>query len=185
MSTDNTNNFIKDSGMYITNINKTLKNIKLDVIADFICIKNKGMIISTNKIASPLDLQTIKKYIKNAYYIKVEHMESPRLLQSKSYLKIIGISYLSEQTNACITFDNIDKILKNTHIFNNIVLVSKPRVIKVFSKSNMAIVWIDIWNAQSGSKAKSLINRRFNIGSFIITIRGANINSSVLQCKNC
>lgn len=71
-------------------------------------------------------------------------MEPLRLPQSKSYLKIIGILYLSEQTNTCITSDEIDKILKNTHIFNNIVLASKPRVIKVSSKSNMAIVWINI-----------------------------------------
>ena len=61
-----------------------------------------------------------------------------------SYLKIIGILYLSEQTNSYISSDNIDKILKSNHIFNDIVLASKPRLIKVFSKSDMAIIWINI-----------------------------------------
>ena len=179
MSIDNANNFVKESSIHVANINRLLKNIKLDVMADFIHIKNTGMAISTNKVTNLLDLQMIKKYIKNTCCIEVEQIEPLRLSQSKSYLKIIGIPNLSEQTNTCIISDEIDKILKNTHIFNDIVLASKLRVIKVFPKSNMAIIWIDIWNAQSSTKVKSLINRRFNVRSFIITIRGANMNSEV------
>jgi len=56
MNTNSTNSFIKDSSTYIININKTLKNIKLNVMMDFIHIDNKGIIIITNNIASPLDL---------------------------------------------------------------------------------------------------------------------------------
>ena len=32
---------------------------------------------------------------------------------------------------------------------------------------------------------KNIINCRFNIGRFITTIKGTNINPGVLQCKNC
>ena len=49
----------------------------------------------------------------------------------------------------------------------------------------MAIVWIDIWDVQSGKNAKMLINRCFNVGNYIATIRGANMNPGVPQCKNC
>ena len=63
--------------------------------------------------------------------------------------------------------------------------MSKPRVIKVFPKSNMAIIWIDIWDAQSDTRAKDLINRYFNVRMYIATIRGANMNSGILQYKNC
>ena len=48
----------------------------------------------------------------------------------------------------------------------------------------MAIVWIDIWDAQSGAKAKGLINRCFNVGKYIATVRMANANPSIPQCKN-
>ena len=34
-------------------------------------------------------------------------------------------------------------------------------------------------------KAKDLINRCFNVGSFIATIRPTNVNSGIPQCKNC
>ena len=71
-------------------------------------------------------------------------MESLKLSQLKSYLKLISIPYLSKKINSCITSDEVDNILKNTHIFNDVVLASKPRVIKISPKSNMAIIWIDI-----------------------------------------
>ena len=144
MSIDNANNFVKESSNHIANINRAFKNIKLDVLADFIQVKNKGIVISTIKVTNPLNLQTIENYIKSAHSIEVEYMESPRLLQSKSYLKLISIPFLSKKTNSRITSDEIDNILKTTHIFNDMVLASKPKVIKVSLKSDMAIVWIDI-----------------------------------------
>ena len=49
----------------------------------------------------------------------------------------------------------------------------------------MSIVWIDIWDIQSSSNAKMLINRCFNVGRYITTIRGANMSLGVPQCKNC
>ena len=49
----------------------------------------------------------------------------------------------------------------------------------------MAIIWLDIWDAQSGNNAKLLINRYFNIGKYITTIHGTNINLGILQYKNC
>ena len=49
----------------------------------------------------------------------------------------------------------------------------------------MAIVWINIWDVQSSQNTKLLINRCFNIGNNIATIRGANMNLGVPQCKNC
>ena len=44
----------------------------------------------------------------------------------------------------------------------------------------MAIVWIDIWDVQSGNNAKVLINRYFNMDSYIATIHEANMNFGVL-----
>ena len=49
----------------------------------------------------------------------------------------------------------------------------------------MSIVWIDIWDVQSRTNTKMLINRCFNIGKYIATIWGANMNPGVPQCKNC
>ena len=67
-------------------------------------------------------------------------------------------------------------------------MLSKPyhkRVIKTSPKFDIAIIWIDIWDTQSKKNSKMIINRCFNVGKHIATIWGANMNSDVLQYKNC
>ena len=131
-------------------------------------------------------MSIIDNYVKNSNDINSLQVNEPHLPKSKSYLKITGISFFSySNSQERLTSDDIEAILKQNHIFDNISLASKLRVIKVSPKSDMSIVWIDIWNVQSGKNAKMLINRCFNIGNFIATIRGANMNPGVPQCKNC
>ena len=65
MNTKNRNCFMKELSAHVYNINRALKNIKSEIIADFIHLDNKGIIITTNKMTSMLNLQTIKRYIKN------------------------------------------------------------------------------------------------------------------------
>jgi len=74
----------------------------------------------------------------------------------------------------------VEIILKNNYIFNNISIASQPRVIKISSKSDMAIIWLDIWDTQSDTITKGLINRCINIGSFIAIVYRANMNLGVL-----
>ena len=113
-------------------------------------------------------------------------VEEPYLPQSKSYLKITSIPYFPNgKSQKHLNISNVESALKQNHIFNDIKLASKPRVIKVLPKSDMLIVWIDIWDFQSGKKAKCLINWCFNFGGYIVTIHGANMNPEVPQCKNC
>ena len=96
--------------------------------------------IVTNKVMSPLDLQTIESYVKSAKHIKTEGVEVPWLLQSKSYLKIIDIPYIRENTNIPIISEVVEEIIKKNYIFNNIALASRSQIIKVFPKSNIAII---------------------------------------------
>jgi len=185
MSVELSKKFIKDSSMHVININHALKGINSKMIVDFICVEDKSIVITTNKISSNSDLQEIEKYIKNSFSSEVEQISSPRLPQSKFYLKIVGILYINDVTNSHFSSDDVKSILRSNHIFNNIVLASRPHIIKVSPKSNMSIIWIDIWDSQSGSNAKKIINRCFNVGSFIATVWGANMNPGVPQCKNC
>ena len=122
-----------------------------------------------------LDLNTIKKYIKNIDVVDSKDVITPWLPQSGSYLKILDIPYIIEDTNTSVSSEIVEQILQTTYIFNNIVLASKSRVIKSSPKSDIAVIWIDIWDVQSSFKAKSLINRYFNIGNYITTIQDTNM----------
>ena len=72
--------------------------------------------------------------------VNSNNVMSPRLLQSKSYLKILGIPYLWKDTNLSITPNIIERVIKSTHIFDDTVLASYPQVIKASPKSDMAVI---------------------------------------------
>ena len=112
-----------------------------------------------NKPANALDLSTIKKYLKNIENVNSNSIEGPCLPKSKLYMKIIGLPYKTDQ--GVITPNYIEGVLKELHLFKDVVLALKPHVIKASPKSNMVVVWVDIWDFQSGSSAKNIINQIF------------------------
>ena len=144
MGKNNINKFMALSSIHIANLNRSLKNIKSDVIIDYIQLELIGITIVTNKVALSLNLQVIENYVKNVENVNLEYIEAPRLPQLKFYLKIIGIPYFIENTNISIMLDFIESIIKSNYIFNNLSLISKPQVIKASSKSDIAIIWVDI-----------------------------------------
>ena len=136
----NKNNFMRESSAYVTNMNRVLKNIKTDVIVDFVQSDSNGIIIITNKVVLNSELQTIENYVKNTDHISTDSVEVLRLFQSKFYFKIIGIFFFQKNINTPINSSIVEDIIKKNHIFNNITLVSKPCIIKVSPKSDIAII---------------------------------------------
>ena len=186
MSSDNISKFMKNSSLHVASINWSLRNTKSEVLVDFIWSDVSSVTVITNKVTVQSDLYIIENYIKKIDDIDSINIDTSHLPQSKFYLKIIGIPYfLHNNSNEHLTPNDIENIIKQNQIFDNIVLTSKLCIIKVSPKSDMSIIWIDIWNIQSGSKAKGLINKCFNVRRFIVTIWGANMNPGVPQYKNC
>ena len=174
---------VNSAHTHITNVNKCLKNSKSDIVANFICITNNGIVITTNKPANNVNLSTIEKYLKSIQNVDSDSIKSPHLPKSKSYMKIIGLPYKIKQD--VISPNYIESVLKATHLFKDVVLASKPHVIKASPKSDMAVVWVDILDSQSSSLVKNIINYHFNIGCFIATVKDTNMSPGVSQCKNC
>jgi len=138
MAKSNAELIVNSANLHIANINKYLKNMKSDIIADFICITNEEVIITMNKPANTSNLSTIKKYIKNISNINLDSIDSPHLPKSKSYLKIIRFSHKME--NRLITPNFVESVVKELHLFENIMSASKPHIIKALFKSDIAVV---------------------------------------------
>ena len=85
----NLNKFMAMSSIYIVNINRALKSIKSDTIADFVQADQRSLTITTNKVTFMSDLNTIERYIKNVNIVNSEDVIASQLPQSKSYLKIL------------------------------------------------------------------------------------------------
>ena len=140
MRLNNAKRVMAKANTYISNINRFLKGVKSEISVDFICSDNKELLITTNKVAVTSDLNIIKKYIKNFNDINSSNIISLRLLQSKSYLKILSISYFVKDTNLFISSNIIESVIKTNYIFNNIVLALQPCIIKISPRSDMAVI---------------------------------------------
>ena len=77
ISSKNIMKFIKNSSLHITNINRSLRNTKSEVLVDFIQLDPLGITVVTNKVALQSDLQIIEHYIKNANDINSLHIKVP------------------------------------------------------------------------------------------------------------
>ena len=130
--------------IYISNFNKCLKNSKSDIVADFICLTNNGIIITLNKLANTFNLAIIEIFLKNINNVNSDSIKGPCFPKSKLYMKIIELPYKTKQE--VITSDNIESIFKKLHLFKDVMLVSKLRIIKALPKSDIAVIWVDIWN---------------------------------------
>ena len=169
-----------EANAHIFQINMLLKSIKSTTRAKFIRPCPGGISINTNSILNTSNLNIIERYLKSINGTGNDEVLALRLPQSKSYLKITGISYIQPNGNK-LTNDNITTTMKQLELFEPVNLAAKPRVIKASPKSDMTIIWFDIWDSQNGSKAKLLINHSFNFGRYITTIRATNMNPPRLE----
>jgi len=132
-----------NASTHIFQINVLLKNVKSSMCSKFIRPYSSGIAIVINNVPNPSDLSIIEKYFKSVEGINGNDIPSPRLLQSKSYLKIMGLPYLRADGNK-ITSENVIDFMKHINLFENVSLATKPYIIKALPKSDMAIIWFDI-----------------------------------------
>jgi len=135
-----------EANTHIFQINILLKSIKSTMRAKFIHLCPGGISINTNSVPSTSDLNTIERYLKSINSAGNDKVLAPWLPQSKSYLKITSIPYIQPNGNK-LTGDNIITTMKHLELFEPVNLTAKPRVIKASSKSDITIIWFDIWDS--------------------------------------
>jgi len=140
ISKSNTNIIGSNASFHIKSINRYLKETNLNTLANFIYMKKFDIIVTTNQAASVQDINIIEKVLKEAENVNWDLIESSHLLQFKLYLKILGLLYYLENTNNPITSELVEGVIKESHIFNDITLTSKPQIIKVSSRSDSAVI---------------------------------------------
>ena len=79
MSTNNVSRVMAKANAHVSNINQLLKGVKSEVSVDFICSDNKGLLLTTNKVAISSNLNIIEKYLKDSNDIKHKEGIRPRL----------------------------------------------------------------------------------------------------------
>jgi len=126
--------------------------------------------VSTNSVASAAELEVIKQWLKKTAGLGEVTKVEPRLPQSKSFLKILGVPYWDSKSPLLITPAQVEVALSNSLLFESVSLASMPHIMKASPSSNISVIWIDIWDSQKGSKSKTLINHSFNFEHHTATV---------------
>ena len=99
--------------------------------------------ITTNTVVVSSDLSFIEKYFKGLDGLEFKDL-LPRLPQSKSFLKILGVPYFGNNSSALISVTQVEDTLSKTYMFNDITLSSRSRIICPSKNSDMSVIWVDI-----------------------------------------
>jgi len=80
MECNNSERVMMKANIYVSNINRLLKRVKFDISMNFIRSANKGLIITSNKVATTYNLNIIEKYVKDLNNIDYSNIISYRFL---------------------------------------------------------------------------------------------------------
>lgn len=78
MESNNSERAIMKANIHVSNINRLLKKVKSNISMNFIWSNNKGLIITSNKVAVTYNLNIIEKYVRNLNDINHSNIMSPR-----------------------------------------------------------------------------------------------------------
>ena len=79
MSKVNIDNILTSANEYITNINRALKNVKSNILVDFIYPDKLEITIVSNLVASQLNLLVMERYVKSINNVSSDDVQVLRL----------------------------------------------------------------------------------------------------------
>jgi len=100
--------------------------------------------MSTNSIALAVKLEVIKQWLKKTASPSENTEMEPCLPQSKSFLRVLGVSYWNSNTFLPITSAQVVAALSSSSLFEDVTLISLSHIMKASPSSDMSVIWIDI-----------------------------------------
>ena len=176
---------VANAALAVESCNKGLVSARSKLRVESVHKAWDGVSMSTNSVASVVELEVIKQWLKKTASLgEITEVESC-LPQSKSFLKVLGVPYWDSKTSLPVTPTQVAEALSSSSLFEGITLASISHIMKASPSFDMSVIWINIWNSQKGSKGKTLINCSFNFGCHTVTVRGTAMHPGVAQCHNC
>jgi len=99
-----------------------------------------GVSMSTNSVASVAKLEVIKQWLKKTAGLGEVTEVEPRLPQSKSFLKVLGVLYWDSKTSLPVTPAQVAEALSSSPLFESITLVSMSCIMKASPSSDMSVI---------------------------------------------
>ena len=145
----------------------------------------QGWAFQTSHVPSTLDLDLIRGLI-CARYPDQANTLWVGLPRSKSYLKIVDVPFFSDPVLAKRTTpEDVDGAFQRSPLHDDYRPDAAARIVRESHSSTRATVYFNVWDSQSGARAKRLINKRIMIHGHECFIRAAAANPGVPLCQRC
>jgi hypothetical protein len=144
-----------------------------------------GWALQTSTVPSDQDLDLIRGLV-CAQYPAFAKKLWVGLPQSTSYLKVVDVPFYTDHThNERTAPSHVAQTFQQSPLHEDYRLTSPVRIVRESHASTRATVYFNVWDSQSGARAKRLINKRINICGNECYIRAAAANPGVPMCQKC
>src|SRR4051812_19638693 len=174
-----------DSHKLLTLVNDTLHGGRKSIMSALsVTEAYEGIAIATNTVAWQSDVDLVRNAVKRAF------PNSPKvwvgLPTSTSYLKMIDVPlFVDRDMKVKVHRDDIKAAMEKSPLAQHFTLAGPARVAHDSGAATTATVYFNVWDTQSGAKAKALINRPFLFHGRQCKIMPARANPGSPLCIRC
>ena len=118
----------------------------------------------TNSVASVAELEVIKQWLKKTVGLGEVTEVEPRLPQSKSFLKVLGVLYWDSKTSLPVTPVQVAEALSSSPLFEGVTLASMPHIMKASPSSDMTL--------RRGPRVRRLLTAHLILGVILLQSEG-------------
>jgi len=172
-----------DLGLFLARARNALEAAKLKFILLAMTTAYGGYSISTAEIPHPAALNVICGFAMRIFKTDAMYVSLPT---SMSYIRIIDVPFFED--NACtqrVSLDCIKGALACSLLHEHFILARDPRLVQNSPNSTNCTVNIDLWESQTGARAKALIGKSLMMGNRLCLIKDAQPCKGVPICQHC
>ena len=141
-----------------------------------------GYIIYTKEVPHPNTINVSHDLAMSIFQTDALYIGLPI---SMSYIKIMDVPYYRIAKHDPVTVDVIKEALGNLPLSKHFILACNPHINHNFASSMTTTIYCDLWDSQTGARAKALIGRTIMLGNSLCMIREAEKHRGVPVYQRC
>jgi len=172
-----------DLGLFLARARDALDAAKLKLTLLAMTTAYGGYSISTAEVPHPAALDVIRGFAMRNFKTDAMYVSLPT---STSYIRIIDVPFFED--NACtqrVSLDRIKGVLARSALHEHFIPARDPQLVRNSPNSTNCTVNIDLWDSQTGARAKALIGKSLMMGNRLCLIKEAQPRKGVPICQRC
>jgi len=143
-----------------------------------------GYSLTTSQVANVKDLEIIRGAVAPLLPTGLQYWVG--FPTSTSFVKIIDVPYYSNLVNKVkTTVAGVKAAITASPLAKNFKYAAEPCIVRNSDTSTTAKVYINIWDSQAGTRARSIIDKPLLFGTRSCYVRAATASAGAPLCQRC